>query len=71
MKIVLDGIKSRGHCLRMSNNEIKQFIENNSQLIADKVYELADDVEFSEFNEEQQHKLKITLAAIEVLKMIP
>tara|TARA_R110000824_G_scaffold12258_1_gene53844 strand:+ start:110 stop:283 length:174 start_codon:yes stop_codon:yes gene_type:complete len=57
----------------MPNNEIKQFIENNSQLIADKVnaYTAACNIKFSEFNEEQQHKLKITLAAIEVLKMIP
>jgi len=56
----------------MSNNEIQQFIKNNSQLIADKVnaYTAACNIRFSEFNEEQQHKLKITLAAIEVQKLI-
>ena len=56
----------------MSNNEIQQFIKNNSQLIADKVnaYTAACNIQFSEFNEEQQHRLKITLAAIEVQKLI-
>jgi len=58
--------------LRMSNNEIQQFIKENVQLIADKVndYTAACNIKFSEFNEEQQRKLKITLAAIEIQKLI-
>tara|TARA_R100001244_G_scaffold73392_1_gene59007 strand:- start:697 stop:870 length:174 start_codon:yes stop_codon:yes gene_type:complete len=56
----------------MTNNEIKHFIENNAQLIADKVndYTAACNIKFSEFNEEQQRKLKVTLGAIEIQKLI-
>tara|TARA_R110002110_G_scaffold97062_2_gene249553 strand:+ start:40 stop:213 length:174 start_codon:yes stop_codon:yes gene_type:complete len=56
----------------MTNNEIQQFLQNNADLIADKVnaYTLAHNIKFSEFNEEQQRKLKLGLAAIEAAKLI-
>lgn len=56
----------------MTNDQIKNFINDNSQLIADKVneYTAACNIKFSEFNEKQQRELKMTLAVIEAGKII-
>ena len=56
----------------MTRNQIKQFIKDNAQLIADAVneYTAACGIRFSEFSEEQQLKLKLHLAAVEAKKLI-
>ena len=56
----------------ITRETVKQFVQNNAQLIADEVnaYTLACNIKFSEFNAEQQLKLKLTLGAIQIKKMM-
>lgn len=56
----------------MTTNEIKQFIQDNKQLIADKCAEYCEacNISLSEFNEEQQHELRLTIATAQLKDLI-
>ena len=56
----------------MTTNQLQNFIKNNAQIIADAVneYTAACNIKFSEFNEDQQIKLKLHLAAIAAKNLI-
>tara|TARA_R110001599_G_scaffold333907_1_gene550008 strand:- start:329 stop:505 length:177 start_codon:yes stop_codon:yes gene_type:complete len=56
----------------MTTQSIKQFIQDNKQLIADKCAEYCEacSISLSEFNEEQQHALRVTIATTQLKELI-
>ena len=56
----------------MTTQNIKQFIKDNTQLIADKCNEYCEacNISISEFNEEQQHALRVTIATTQLKELI-
>lgn len=55
----------------MTANELKKFIQDNKQLIADKCKEYCEacNINLSEFNDEQQHQLKVTIATVQLKEL--